>query len=83
MLRFAVFSTISGGSEHAFHMVFTSRNTFLTFCKKSRFFVVFDLVLAPIFGQISPTWEPKAFEKTPSENTSEKATQKDRKINLS
>ena len=46
-LFFVVFLIISGGSEHAFHTVFTSRNTFLPFWEKSRFFIVFDLVAAP------------------------------------
>jgi len=65
LLFFVVFLIISGGSEHAFDMVFTSRNTFLPFWEKSRFFVVFDLVLTPAFAQISSKLEPKAFEKTP------------------
>jgi len=65
MLFFATFPTIFGGGEHAFYIVFTSRNTFLTFWGKSCFFVVFDLDLAQWFAQFSPKMQPQAFKRTP------------------
>jgi len=78
MLFFVVYLIVSGGSEHAFDTVFTSRNTFLPFWEKSRFGIDFDLVLTPVFGQFSPKWERKAFQntslKTPPKKTPKKTS---------